>query len=197
MEKLESRHCTPCKAGAPPLAPGEIYIFSQNIHGWTIVADHHLEKEYSFRDFRTALGFVNGIGEIAERAAALTARGVQPCLAVILVAVAAVYGGYFGVAMSVVVLMVLGWIIRDTLTRLNALKQVVAFGANGAAAVLFLFSGKVVWPIAVVMAVGALIGGTLGGRLAVRIHPETLRWTVVALGVLLSFVYFLRWNIAS
>ncbi len=118
-------------------------------------------------------------------------------LAVILVAVAAVYGGYFGVAMSVVVLMVLGWIIRDTLTRLNALKQVVAFGANGAAAVLFLFSGKVVWPIAVVMAVGALIGGTLGGRLAVRIHPETLRWTVVALGVLLSFVYFLRWNIAS
>lgn len=67
MEKLESRHCTPCKAGAPPLAPGEIHIFSQNIHGWTIVADHHLEKEYSFRDFRTALGFVNDIGEIAER----------------------------------------------------------------------------------------------------------------------------------
>ena len=67
MVKLVSRLCSPCRGGAPPLAPGEIFILSQNIHGWTIVADHHLEKEYPFRDFRSALGFVNQIGEIAER----------------------------------------------------------------------------------------------------------------------------------
>ncbi len=66
MEKLESRHCTPCREGAPPLSPGENYLFSQNIHGWTNVADHHLEKEYVFRDFKTALAYVNRIGDIAE-----------------------------------------------------------------------------------------------------------------------------------
>jgi len=112
--------------------------------------------------------------------------------AVILVGLAAIYGGYFGVAMSVLVLSLLGCFINDTLTRLNAIKQTVAFGANGAAAILFVFSGKVIWLIALVMAAGALIGGTLGGRLAARIKPDTLRWTVVAIGVVLSIIYFIR-----
>jgi uncharacterized protein len=112
--------------------------------------------------------------------------------AVILVGLAAIYGGYFGVAMSVIVLSLLGWLVNDTLTRLNAIKQTVAFGANGAAAVLFIFSGKVVWPIALVMAVGALAGGNLGGRLAGRIKPDTLRWTVVSIGLTLSIIYFTR-----
>ena len=112
--------------------------------------------------------------------------------AVVVVGLVAIYGGYFGVAMSVVVLSLLGLLINDTLTRLNALKQTVAFGANGAAAVIFLFSGKIVWLIALVMAVGALIGGTLGGRLARRIHPDTLRWTVVSIGIALAIIYFTR-----
>jgi uncharacterized membrane protein YfcA len=130
---------------------------------------------------------------LVRRSAIKEARPSRPeALAVVLVGIAAVYGGYFGVAMSVVVLMLLGWILNDTLTRLNAVKQVVAFGANGAAAFLFLFSGKVIWEIAAVMAVGALLGGTLGGRLAGRIKPETLRWTVVSIGLVLSIVYFLR-----
>ena len=112
--------------------------------------------------------------------------------AVVLVGLAAIYGGYFGVAMSVVVLSLLGLMINDTLTRLNAIKQTVAFGANGAAAVLFIFSGKVAWIIALVMAVGALVGGTLGGRLAGRIKPDTLRWTVVSIGIVLAIIYFSR-----
>lgn len=112
--------------------------------------------------------------------------------AVVLIGLAAVYGGYFGVAMSVVVLCLLGFLINDTLTRLNAIKQAVAFGANSAAAVLFVFSGKVIWATALVMAVGALMGGLMGGRLAGHIKPDTLRWTVVSLGIVLSVIYFLR-----
>jgi uncharacterized membrane protein YfcA len=129
---------------------------------------------------------------LVRRSIKREARSRPEFLAVILVGLAAIYGGYFGVAMSVVVLMLLGWIINDTLTRLNAVKQVVAFGANGAAAFLFLFSGKVIWTVAAVMAAGALLGGTLGGRLAGRIQPETLRWTVVSIGLILSIIYFLR-----
>jgi hypothetical protein len=108
------------------------------------------------------------------------------------VTLASVYGGYFGAGLSVIVLSALGLTLEDTLTRLNALKQAVAFSVNIAAAVYFLFSGKVLWTAALVMAVGALIGGWLGGRLAGRIKPSTLRWTVVTIGVIVSVVYFVR-----
>lgn len=113
-------------------------------------------------------------------------------VAVVLIGMVAVYGGYFGVAMSVLVLCLLGFLIKDSLTRLNAIKQAVAFGANGAAAILFIFSGKIIWAVALVMAAGALIGGLLGGRLAGHIKPDTLRWTVVLIGISLSIIYFLR-----
>lgn len=108
------------------------------------------------------------------------------------VALASVYGGYFGAGLSVIVLSALGLTLEDSLTRLNALKQAVAFSVNVAAAIFFLFSGQVVWSAALVMAVGALVGGVLGGRLAGRIKPATLRWTVVIIGVVIAIIYFAR-----
>jgi uncharacterized membrane protein YfcA len=108
------------------------------------------------------------------------------------VGLAAVYGGYFGAGLSVIVLAVLGLLLDDTLTRLNAAKQAVAFSTNIAAALLFVASGQVVWPAALVMAVGALIGGVLGGRLAGRIKPATLRWVVVVIGVVVAVIYLVR-----
>ena len=63
---------------------------------------------------------------------------------------------------------------------------------NVAAAVFFLFSGKVVWLVALFMAVGALVGGMLGGKLAGKIDPNTLRWIVVSLGILIAIVYWLK-----
>jgi uncharacterized membrane protein YfcA len=108
------------------------------------------------------------------------------------VGLASVYGGYFGAGLSVIVLSALGLTLEDTLTRLNALKQAVAFSVNIAAAIFFLFSGQVVWSAVLVMAVGALIGGNLGGRLAGHIKPSTLRWTVVMIGVIISIIYFMR-----
>ena len=108
------------------------------------------------------------------------------------VGLASVFGGYFGAGLSVIVLSALGLTLEDSLTRLNALKQAVAFSVNVAAAVFFLFSGQVIWSAALVMAVGALIGGMLGGRLAGRIKPSTLRWTVVVIGVIISIIYFVR-----
>ncbi len=105
---------------------------------------------------------------------------------------ASVYGGYFGAGLSVIVLAVLGLVIDDNLTRLNALKQAVAFCVNVAAALFFLFSGQVVWLAAGVMAVGAIAGGLLGGRVAGRIKPETLRAVVVVIGIAVSLIYFIR-----
>jgi len=108
------------------------------------------------------------------------------------VGLAAVYGGYFGAGLSVIVLSVLGVMIDDSLTRLNALKQAIAFCVNTAAAVLFLFSGLVHWPMMGVMALGSLAGGVLGGKLAGRIKPAALRWTVVTIGIVISVIYFVR-----
>jgi uncharacterized membrane protein YfcA len=109
-----------------------------------------------------------------------------------LVAAASVYGGYFGAGMGVVLLAALGLTLSDSLTRLNALKQAVSFAVNVAAALFFLFSGQVSWAHVLVMAVGALVGGMLGGRLAGIVNPSLLRWTVVLVGVVISIVYLAR-----
>ena len=105
---------------------------------------------------------------------------------------ASIYGGYFGAGLSVIVLAVLGLTIDDTLTRLNALKQAIAFAVNTTAAVFFIFSGHVVWAVAMVMAVGALTGGVIGGKLAGRISPIALRRLVVTIGVIVALIYLVR-----
>jgi hypothetical protein len=108
------------------------------------------------------------------------------------VASAAVYGGYFGAGLSVIVLAVLGLALEDSLTRLNALKQAVALGVNVAAAACFLCSGQVAWRVAAVMAAGALVGGVAGGRLARRVPSATLRWVVVSIGLVVGTLYLVR-----
>lgn len=106
--------------------------------------------------------------------------------AIALVAIAAVYGGYFGAGVSVIFLALIGIAIEDSLTRLNALKQAMSLAANVTAALYFATSGGIVWPIAGVMAVGALAGGAAGGRLASLVRPGTLRVVVVVGGLVLA-----------
>jgi hypothetical protein len=129
---------------------------------------------------------------LQKRAGKNGASGDMTMGAILPVGLAAVYGGYFGAGLSVIVLAVLGLTINDSLTRLNGLKQAIAFSVNTAAAIFFVFSGNVVWPAALVMAVFALIGGNLGGRLAGKIKPSTLRKLVVVIGVIVAIIYFIR-----
>ena len=104
----------------------------------------------------------------------------------------AVYGGYFGAGLGVIVLAVLGLVLHDSLTRLNASKQAIGFAANLAGALLFAAFGPVHWPAAAVMAVGAVAGGVLGGRFASRIRASTLRTLVVATGTIVGLIYLIR-----
>ena len=66
---LASRSCVPCRGGVPPLAGAELdrLLAELGPNGWVVVAGHHLEKEYAFPDFVSALAFVNRVGEEAER----------------------------------------------------------------------------------------------------------------------------------
>jgi uncharacterized protein len=106
--------------------------------------------------------------------------------------VAAVYGGYFGAGLGVIMLALFGLLLDDSLTRLNALKAVISLTINVAAAAFFVFSAHVIWPVGLLMAVGALAGGVLGGRLAARIRANSLKWTVVAIGIVAAVVYWVR-----
>jgi uncharacterized membrane protein YfcA len=56
----------------------------------------------------------------------------------------------------------------------------------------FVFSGKVNWTVALLMAVGALLGGAIGGKLASKIKPATLRWIVVTIGFVVGIIYLAR-----
>jgi uncharacterized membrane protein YfcA len=109
---------------------------------------------------------------------------------VLSVALASIYGGYFGAGLSVIVLAVLALVLEGSLTSINALKQWVSFCVNIAAAIFFLFSGKIVWWALLVMAVGALVGGNLGGRVAGRIRPGVLRAIVITVGLVVAVIYF-------
>jgi 4a-hydroxytetrahydrobiopterin dehydratase len=68
MERpLSERRCVACRGDIPPLKGAELAQMADRLGGgWTIVDEHHLEKEYSFRNFRKALDFTNKLGEIAE-----------------------------------------------------------------------------------------------------------------------------------
>lgn len=68
VSDLASQECIPCKGGTPPLKGKELHDLQARLgNNWQVVEDHHLEKEYKFKDFRQALDFTNQIGELAEQ----------------------------------------------------------------------------------------------------------------------------------
>ena len=66
--ELASKKCIPCADGAPPLKGEELERLCAQVAGWDLVEEHHVSKTYKFPNFVQALGFVNKVGEIAERA---------------------------------------------------------------------------------------------------------------------------------
>ncbi len=72
---LAVRHCEPCRGGVPALAPETLsHLERQLAAGWRVVGAHHLEKRYTFPDFRGAMAFAVHVGEVAE------AEGHHPSL---------------------------------------------------------------------------------------------------------------------
>ena len=64
---LARKACVPCRGGVPPLAGPELADLEAALGGgWRAVDEHHLEKEFGFEDFRSALDFTNRVGELAE-----------------------------------------------------------------------------------------------------------------------------------
>ena len=94
-----------------------------------------------------------------------------------------VYGGYFGAAQGVILLALLGIFISDDLQRLNGVKNVLALVANGVAAVIFVFAAHVAWEVAVLIALGSIVGGQLGAHVGRRLPVRWLRVLIVVIGL--------------
>ena len=105
---------------------------------------------------------------------------------------AAIYGGYFGGGLGIIVIAVLGFVLVDSLRRLNALKQSVSLVVNAGAALIFACSGRVWWGTALVMLVCALLGGYIGGHTAGRLSPAVLQRVVLIIGVVVAVAYTVK-----
>jgi uncharacterized membrane protein YfcA len=118
---------------------------------------------------------------VAERRAVRTRDvGLAPIAVAFL---AGIYGGYFGAAQGVILLATLGVLVPDDLARTNGLKNVLAGTVNGVAALIFIVFAHVAWPAVALIAIGSVIGGTLGARVGRRLPATVLRTLVIILGV--------------
>ena len=80
----------------------------------------------------------------------------------------------------------------DNIHRMNGIKTLMASVINGAAVVIFIFSGVIYWPQAIVMVVGAIIGGYAGATYAQRLNPQRVRQFVIVVGSVLTVIFFYR-----
>jgi uncharacterized membrane protein YfcA len=104
--------------------------------------------------------------------------------------VAAVYGGYFGGALGVILIATLSLCAHDRLVRLNALKGLLSLVIASVTVVIFAIGAPVDWLAVALLAPTTLIGGFLGAKLARRLPENVLRWAVVLLGLAVG-VYLL------
>ncbi|MGY1751118.1 sulfite exporter TauE/SafE family protein [Modestobacter sp. SYSU DS0511] len=104
---------------------------------------------------------------------------------------ATVYGGYFGGALGVILVGVLG-LGLGRLKLANAMKSAVATVTATVTVVVFGLFGPVAWAYVAVCAPASLLGGYLGARVATRIPTTPLRVLIVVFGVAVSIYLFLR-----
>jgi uncharacterized membrane protein YfcA len=104
----------------------------------------------------------------------------------------AVYGGYFGAGIGILMLSALGFMGVGDIHRMNAVKTFLAAAINLAGAVVFVRDKLVNWDYALPMVVSSIIGGYAGARVARRLPASYVRYTVIVIGFGLSAFYFIR-----
>lgn len=104
----------------------------------------------------------------------------------------AIYGGFFGAGMGVMMLATLGLTESGGYHRINALKNMLAMVIASLAIVVFIAGGVVAWPEAIVMIPGGALGGYSGVWIARRVPQSVVRGFVIAVGLFLALYYFVK-----
>ena len=102
----------------------------------------------------------------------------------------AVYGGYFGGGMGIVMLAMLATLGMSDIHAMNALKSVMGSVINGVAVVTFIIAKAVYWKHGIIMIVGAMAGGYLGAHYAMKLPQAWIRWFVVLVGAGMTVYFF-------
>lgn len=102
----------------------------------------------------------------------------------------AIYGGYFGAGIGILMLSALGLMGLTNMHEMNAIKTVLAGCINGMSVAVFAASGNVHWPIAGMMMISAIAGGYLAASFGRRLPPIYIRYFVIAMGFILSVYFF-------
>ena len=104
----------------------------------------------------------------------------------------AIYGGYFGAGIGILMLASLGFLGFTNIHRMNALKNINGMCINAVAAVMFIVNGLVDWRLASLMAAGAIVGGYAGADTARRLGQRNVRRIVICIGFALTISLLLR-----
>ncbi len=108
----------------------------------------------------------------------------------------AIYGGYFGAGIGILMLSSLGMMGLSDIHEMNALKSLLGALINGVSVVVFAANDCVHWPFALVMGAASIAGGYFGARLARRLNRDLVRAAVVLIGLTLAAYYFYRlWSV--
>jgi uncharacterized membrane protein YfcA len=128
-----------------------------------------------------------GVGKHHSTPSGLTLAGILAFQFLV-----AVYGGYFGAGIGILMLSALSLMGFEDIHRMNALKTLLAAIINTVSVVIFIASGKVVWQYGLAMAVAAIAGGYAGASSARRMNRTFVRWIVSSIGLGLSAYYFAK-----
>lgn len=114
--------------------------------------------------------------------------GLVLCLQLVI----SIYGGYFGGGIGIMMLAALSLLGDENIHNLNSIKTFLASFINGFATLTFIYRGAIFWPQAVLMVVGAVIGGYTGAASARRVDPQMVRRFVVLAGFVVTALFFIR-----
>jgi uncharacterized membrane protein YfcA len=109
-----------------------------------------------------------------------------------IVGIGAVYGGYFGAALGVMLVASLGLVLDENMARISAIKNAVSAVVGCVTVVAFAISGKVDWVDVLVLAPATIVGGYLGARIARRLPSPVLRGIIVAFGLIVGLILLWR-----
>ena len=104
----------------------------------------------------------------------------------------AIYGGFFGGGVGILLLALFGLMGMEDIHEMNALKTVLSTCINGIAMVTFIVSGAVLWPYAILMSAGTLLGGYWGVYYVRKVDPKLVRWFVIAVGLGMTIYFFVK-----
>jgi uncharacterized protein len=104
----------------------------------------------------------------------------------------AIYGGYFGGGIGILMLATLAMMGMQNIHMMNAVKTLLTVCINGVAIILFILKGIVDWPLAILMIVGAVIGGYSGAYFARKIDQKWVRLFVTVVGISMTIYFFVR-----